>query len=372
MRHSPDYVENLTALRGLAALWIVVFHYNEFLRVMGLPVLSGDAYTHLLSHAYVWVDFFFILSGFIITHVYANSFCKAEKAEVLSYLWGRFSRLYPLLLFSMLLMLAYIVLLRIFDPVYASNLDDFFKVRDFFAYLGFAVSFGFTDNYSWNVAAWSISAEWWAYIAAILLIPSLHKRSPAVLITIFVVLLLCVSLLGFYGHIYGWDGALDTGLVRCILEFVMGVIVYQAYLKARDLDSILFTDLSFLIAAIGNLVTIHLGGIPFVLLPCFALLILSAALNRGRATRILNWKPFHFIGEISYSVYLLHLFWLYLWSTWFDLYWRVQNPQNTPNYFDLLFWLAIVLICVIGSSVISHRYIEVAGRKKLRSLFSFS
>lgn len=58
----------------------------------------------------------------------------------------------------------------------------------------------------------------------------------------------------------------------------------------------------------------------------FALLILCAALNSGVPAQVLNSRPLRFLGDISYSIYLLQMFWLFLWNAWIDLSWKAANP----------------------------------------------
>src|SRR6476646_10101802 len=92
-----SYLSNLTPLRGIAALLTVIFHINIFLGWEMMPPGGSP----LLSHMYLMVDFFFILSGFIMCHVYGNRFLKDVRAtEFKKFTIARFSRVYPLHLFT--------------------------------------------------------------------------------------------------------------------------------------------------------------------------------------------------------------------------------------------------------------------------------
>src|ERR1700748_1364804 len=71
------YLSNLTPLRGIAALLTVIFHIDIFLGWEMLPPGGSP----LLSHMYLMVDFFFILSGFIMCHVYSNRFLKDVRVR---------------------------------------------------------------------------------------------------------------------------------------------------------------------------------------------------------------------------------------------------------------------------------------------------
>src|SRR5450432_1063232 len=110
------YLTTLTPLRGIAALLVVIFHCNLML-MKWLP----DGYTQLITSGWLWVDFFFVLSGFIMSYVYAKYFfegCTWEDYK--KFIGARFARVYPLHLITTVW--AFIVVLLIvhkatgFDP----------------------------------------------------------------------------------------------------------------------------------------------------------------------------------------------------------------------------------------------------------------
>tara|TARA_B110000037_G_C17036277_1_gene471761 strand:- start:190 stop:1011 length:822 start_codon:yes stop_codon:yes gene_type:complete len=270
----------------------------------------------------------------------------------------------------MLLLVVFIqVLQRIAPNYYASSWKPFFPIGDFIAYLGFGVSFGLVSNYSWNLPAWSIAAEWWTYVVAIGLIPLFGNRFGVRTVVAWIVALAGLSFLGVFGDRLGLDHALDIGLYRCLFEFVIGVGVYQLYRKLNLSKSILSADWAFVVAVLGTLAVLHFGVLPVFVLPWFSLLIICAALNYGIPSRILNSKPLRFLGEISYSIYLLQMFWLFTWNVWFDLHWKVANPDRMPNLGELSLWLGVVLVLLVASSALTYRFVEIAGRRKLRGLF---
>ena len=94
---TQPYLTTLTPLRGIAALLVVVFHSNLDL-VPFAPALPG----HLVENGWLWVDFFFALSGFIIAYVYGSSFRGAVSgSDYKKYIGARFARVYPLHLFTL-------------------------------------------------------------------------------------------------------------------------------------------------------------------------------------------------------------------------------------------------------------------------------
>src|SRR4051812_1010229 len=91
-----------TALRGVAALLVVLFHYRTILG----PAFNMDGYTSFLAKSYLWVDFFFILSGFILCHVYGTRPGENQRS-MLEFLQARLARIYPLHLATLTLLVSF-------------------------------------------------------------------------------------------------------------------------------------------------------------------------------------------------------------------------------------------------------------------------
>lgn len=98
---SNRQLPSLTSLRGLAALWVVLYHYC----VQCFPNLDAAQYTSFIGKGYLAVDMFFMLSGFVMTHVYQRAFYDPNgiKLHYRSFLIARFARLYPLHIFVLFL-----------------------------------------------------------------------------------------------------------------------------------------------------------------------------------------------------------------------------------------------------------------------------
>ena len=86
-----DDIRSLTGLRGVAAWWVVLYHFNEL-----LPVSVHGWPTALLGRGYLAVDLFFILSGFIIAYNYLDGFSAFDPRKYLHFLGVRIARIYPL------------------------------------------------------------------------------------------------------------------------------------------------------------------------------------------------------------------------------------------------------------------------------------
>ena len=83
---------SLTPLRGIAALWVVLFHFCRY-----FPAVHPERYTGAVYKGYLAVDLFFVLSGFVITHVYQEGFARAVTGwRYRNFLVARVARVYPL------------------------------------------------------------------------------------------------------------------------------------------------------------------------------------------------------------------------------------------------------------------------------------
>src|SRR5580700_6171383 len=117
----PETIAALAGARAIPPLLIVLYHYSEGHHYSGVGLLDRVA-----TRGYLWVEFFFALSGFILTHVY-----RARRAELwtrkgyLSFLRARLMRLYPLHLFMLLALLALMISVRA-----AANIGGYASIYD--------------------------------------------------------------------------------------------------------------------------------------------------------------------------------------------------------------------------------------------------
>ena len=157
LKHSAVNLPNLTPLRGFAALLVVYFHFNE----IAVQFVKPEQ-TMFLRKCYLMVDLFFIMSGFIMLHVYGESFSKSLSGKNFgAFMKARFARLYPLHLFTLL---AAIILFYVSTAPVDAISARVFNPMAIPTNLLLLHSCGFHDIFTWNVPSWSISAEWWAYM----------------------------------------------------------------------------------------------------------------------------------------------------------------------------------------------------------------
>src|SRR5579871_3338787 len=101
MPSKAQYLSNLTPLRGIAALLVAIFHFE-----MAIARFVPASTTMFFEKSYLMVDFFFVMSGFIILHVYGGDFkYTVAKGSLKKFFVARFARIYPLHFFSLALLI---------------------------------------------------------------------------------------------------------------------------------------------------------------------------------------------------------------------------------------------------------------------------
>lgn len=357
------YIRSLTPLRGIAALWVVLFHIDVSLYYRDLGSLVSRAETGIFSQGYLWVDFFFLLSGFIIAHVYGERLAGSNKFPTIKdYLWARFARVYPLHLFTLLLLVVAAPIAAYFFPqAVDGSWTTYFAWSALPSHLLFTHAMNQHVYLSWNMVSWSIGAEWWTYVVALLLIISLWRRSLMITLGSIFIALAGLTALVYWLPDNNLDITFNYGFFRCFFEFLIGFASYRFYQLQlgkcwlqRDLCSFL---LLIIVATI-----FHFKLPDLFILPVFVLLILSVAHNQSHLGRLLNWPAVQYLGTISYSVYLIHGVWFLLF--WFLLPWIKAEfvLQQLPLQWKLIY-VATFLLATLVSAHFTYRYIEVPGRR---------
>ncbi len=255
MQLEHKYLANLTPLRGIAALWVVVFHFSD----MVVTIVPTDE-SQLLHKGYLTVDLFFILSGFIICHVYQSSFqAGVSRTAFRNFAVARFARIYPLHVATLALTIALVPL---------TGWDETCDPKAIPTNLLLMHSFGIHSIYTWNIPSWSISAEWWAYMAFPLLVRFLarHKRAAITVMTslsIIMYLLILYCLPREYSPPGPGNRSLDVtfdyGLLRGLAGFMLGMLLYAVY-EQRRFATIFEKDLTALVLILGAMGCMHVGA----------------------------------------------------------------------------------------------------------------
>lgn len=382
MLHSKSYLANLTAIRGIAALLVVVFHGNEVIA----PFIKTDV-TFWFRKLYLMVDLFFILSGFIMCYVYESYFnTHQETGQLLGFLKARFARIYPLH-FVTLAVTVMVVFITFAIGKYSYLGPFLMAVNDFSAIptqLLLLHSAHIEKIFTWNVPSWSISAEWLAYLLFPFLIKPFSKFNlPQTYLSIGAIFLLYAGLIFYISpnrHMLfpflkvaaDLDLTYDWGFARGILGFILGMCVYRLY-RQNILKNVLGNGWLLAGLTVFYCVYTHFNlsdlAIPFL----FAVFILGSVYGSKNINQFFNNSLLQRLGDWSFSIYMWHIA-LYIIAVTIQL-WQlrqppVAGPPPPPNYFGLTNTWAILgiyfaLTLLIGA--LSYRFIEKPSRRWINS-----
>jgi peptidoglycan/LPS O-acetylase OafA/YrhL len=367
MSVKPGYLSNLTPLRGLAAILVAVFHFEM---TIGRFVPAGT--TMFFEKSYLMVDLFFVLSGFIMLHVYGRAFDGVLRwGQLRHFFVARFARTYPLHLFTLLLL---VVIVR-----YLTNWGNppivLEQPRDILPNVFLLQAFGVCHIYNWNIPSWSISAEWGAYLLfpfLTLWISRRRKWAPILLAIGVVVAWCCIEyvlprknpLNPAIPVPHNLNTTFDYGWLRGIAGFSAGMVMYRLY-RLSGVDRVMGSDtvsvLILLLVAAG----LHFAINDALVVSLFAALVLNFALNNGALHRVCNNRVLQYLGDISYSIYLMQIFLQEPFSHGFRLPGVMGDARGRFNidFWPGLGYCLIYLVLLVGVAAVTYYLVERPCRK---------
>lgn len=328
-----------TGLRGIAALLVLFFHVRT---PIGAELTFGiaDPFSVL---GFLGVDLFFVLSGFILSHVYGEQFSKSIDSEALKeFAVARFARIYPLHVVTLgLMLIAYAVASNagvtpsVSGNSLTSTILSLLLIQEWFGVVGP------------NPGAWSVSVELMNYIVFPFFVAAMAKM-PRYWPFFAIVLGAIVAQLPS-----------GTNLPHGVAEFAMGCAAYYA---AKNYRMPLALPLSGAFFALPFLVFYWtgFGGFGFPAL-CFTASIYFLAISppRDPFAWLCMRRPIVFIGEISYSLYLLQWF---VWIGWKHVIGKLPFFSSHPYLM-----VTLASASLIALSVCSYYFFEKPCRSWLRN-----
>jgi peptidoglycan/LPS O-acetylase OafA/YrhL len=277
-------IPSLDGLRGLAAIAVMEFHFNIFF----LP----QARLPYLGRAYLAVDLFFLVSGFVIAHVYGRALALDWRAHWRNFAIARFARLYPVFAVTTLVMVVVVVFMTR-TPMPISFSGRTLALQPFLLQQ-------WASGLSWNYPSWSISTEAEAYIYFVFFAGLLITgKNPRLIAACCIVILIALSVSNG-GPLNYFVGI--RALLRTLAEFSLGALLYRASVSDAGRRYI-WTGLSAFLLAGFAMVT-HLD---FLMVGAFGCLIYCCVDAKNiLASRFLNSRPLVILGDWSYSIYLWH------------------------------------------------------------------
>lgn len=317
---SKKHFEILDGLRGVAAVIVVAFHIFEYFA-------GGDHTKQIINHGYLAVDFFFLLSGFVIVHAYDD---RWGKMTLKGFFKRRIIRLHPMIVMGMLIggICFYPSAAAMFPAIESTPVWKLILVT----VIGFTLLpvtsgldiRGWGEMYPTNGPAWSLFYEYIANICYALFLRKASNTVLAILTVIAGAALVHFAVFGVQGDVIGgWslDAAqIRVGLIRLSFPFLAGMLLRRLYKGGTVNNAFLWSSL--LIAAVlafprvGGSENLWMNGIydSLAIILIFPVIIYIGA--SGRIESSMMQKVCRFLGDISYPIYITHYAWIYLYYAW--------------------------------------------------------
>jgi len=363
----PVEIKALSGARALPPLLLVLYHFGE-----GHHYQHAFWYDALVAKGYLWVEFFFVLSGFILTHVYGQQ-AKGDF-RYLSFLRARLARLYPLHFFMLFAILGLMVLLRFLAAQggYVSIYDQPYHPMN--TWQGFVTSLFLVQ--AWNIlpyltfngASWFVSVEF--LLCLLFPIYLFLSRGGAARGALLIVAggAGLAALAATSGH--GLDLTFHDGIYRGMAGFAVGVGLAMVYRQAMQrgadrLPAWFFTlsqiaALLLLLFAIYRMGWAHKPADVYVAL-AMAALIFTLAFDRGGVARFLQTRPMLTLGSWSYAIYMGQTLWLQL-LRYFEQRWY---PNVDPGAIWWIEPMSLLAVCIVWGALLA-KFIEHPANAWLR------
>lgn len=337
---SAKEIKSLTGIRGLAAVYVIVFHW--FVEISHLHLTSMNSYfKKFLGHGYLAVDLFFVLSGFVLCLSSYNLFQQFNFNNYKSFMFKRFVRIFPL----------YICITLLFFFLYNGKLSKLLVNVTLFQ--------GLTFKYNNSIIppGWSLTNEWIIYFLFPFLFYFILRmvKKPWMLILSSLFILILLSSVRSYD--FNWSNysflrkvegihpviSLSRGpasLLRTLADYILGVFVFLMYQRGTQVKYF-----KYLIVVLFVALCFSKTDILIIMLIPFIIIHLTKS---NIASDWLSHKSIYFIGLISYSLYVNHYLFI-------KTYKQASNLLGVNHSF---FSFCYVIIGTIIMSIITYYAIE--------------
>ncbi len=366
-------IKALTGLRFFAAIWVVLFHFRPLL-AQAVPDVSS-ALAPVLDSGAQGVDLFFILSGFVLAWNYLDRMGPSwSTRDTLHFLWMRLARVWPVYLVTLHLAALWIIFTLNVGHVPAENADTLTATSYVRQLLLVQLWFQpYFDGSSWDGPAWSISAEWLAYLtfgflALVIFRLARATRARSLLLLAFATTLPPVMFLLASGQFYTpW-----SWLPRILLQFTAGAIACAA---VRRLDP---SHRTRMLAGVGSILlfgaivgtlywldghpipgVMDSGGVVDLL---FVPLVVMLSIGSGTLPALLSTRILVYGGQISFSLYMVHELVHTAWNWAAEQFELVLAGPAGPWLLTAIF--AVTLAC----SALLYHVVEEPARHWMRRM----
>lgn len=291
----PVY-RTLESARGICAVMVVLYH------AQAIGLAGGGV---LVANSFLFVDFFFVLSGFVIASSYYDRL--DDSSNIVFFMKLRFWRIYPLHAFMLIIFvlfeLAFLFMgqadRKPFTGVYSPAIlgETIVLLQTFFA-----------SGTGWNGPSWSIAVEFWTYLLFAIVVT--YARRPSVIV---------FSLIPIVSAIYIWfltdryiSVVLEGAFARCLYGFSMGVLLFLVRTRVSERlyhhGAMATFEIPVFIACIAFVYLAGAGPYSMLTPLVFTIFIFVVSFEKGPVSSVLLLRPLLFVGKLSFSIYMIHEF----------------------------------------------------------------
>lgn len=369
-----ERIDILDGMRGVAAVFVVLYHLIETYQ---------NSSVHFINHAYLAVDFFFILSGFVVSYAYDEQ--MGHGLNIVSFFKRRLIRLHPMVMFATVLgMVSYCFQgSPCFPLIYDSTWCDVLTVAVMgmlFIPCGIYRDIrGWNEMFCLNSPQWTLFYEYIANICYGLILNRLSNSGLWIMTTLAALLTLNLSLdlniVCFmadrsdlrYTVIGGWcwdNSNVFIGFTRLLFPFCCGMLIrrkgWQIAVRHR------FEVCSFILLGVFFVPKLPgiLNGIfeACCIILVFPLLIMIGS-GSGGSCKAKEWLLL--LGRLSYPMYLIHFPIVYLQTAWVSLHPSAGLAEN-------IVVTTTCFLAILMTAYLSLKYYETPARKRLQNFIGRS
>ena len=348
----------LESLRGIAALLVFLNH---------IPNWFGPFYQNsFIRNGGIMVEFFFVLSGFVIFTAYGNRI--VHVTDIARFQVLRLGRLYPIHLTFLMLFVFFEFLKVVFisDPISSPFTRGISGPREFLENLALVQALGFSNKPdSFNAPSWSISTEFYTYLIFAFLAMSLARRQYiahlAIVFSLIILLTLDLEELSNF-----------TRLMSCIAGFFFGCLICNLSLTLKEREIALphgLALISLLLLALFLFGGLRGGGIDSVIIYLLSGMIILGLVSGPDNPLRRFLRRIKLLGQYSYTIYMSHWAVIYVADVLLKRWSSSPSSDNTINLAldEFCITLIFVSMAVAIISWVSHKLIEKPFRAMSRT-----
>ncbi len=341
----------LDGWRGICALLVALYHFPMGGHVQVLPMFRDS---------YLFVDFFFVLSGFVIT--FAGEDRLDAGGSRVDFLWRRVARIWPLHAFVLGVMVAN-------EAIHWAWLEGGFNIlrmSQIPANLLLMHGWGWAKGLSWNWPSWSLSVEMALYglfAVGFMAVPRKARVGLAILIVVAALTIVGLNSSRYMGATY------DYGLARGAAGFFAGYLVRRLWLVVPSRLG-LWGEVAVIALVVAFVSTARIGPWTLMAPAVFGLAVWVFASESGVISRVLKTSPMIKVGAWSYSIYMVHgplifaIKWCYAQAyPGAGSITKLAKALHAPFLGDAMALAFTALVLAVAS--VTYRHVEMPAQKAM-------